>query len=61
MKQFLKDIGPVTGEFHVYDRDREVRRRVPNIQLLERYLDETGGVAGLSGRYSGLQLRRGRG
>ncbi len=37
-------IGPVTGEFHVYDRDREVRQRMPNIRLLENYLDETGGV-----------------
>ena len=38
------DIGPVTGEFYVYDRDREVRRRMTNIRLLENYLDETGGV-----------------
>ena len=37
-------IGPVTGEFYVYDRDREVRQRMPNIRLLESYLDETGGV-----------------
>ena len=40
----FEGIGPVTGEFYVYDRDREVRRRMPNIQLLESYLDETGGV-----------------
>ncbi len=40
----FKGIGPVTGEFYVYDRDREVRRRVPDIRLLESYLDETGGV-----------------
>ena len=37
-------IGPVTGEFYVYDRDQEVRRRTPHIRLLESYLDETGGV-----------------
>ena len=37
-------IGPVTGEFYVYDRDREVRQRMTHIQLLESYLDETGGV-----------------
>ena len=37
-------IGPVTGEFYVYDRDREVRQWMPNIRLLENYLDETGGV-----------------
>jgi len=40
----FKGIGTVTGEFYVYDRDREVRRRMPNIQLLESYLDEFGGV-----------------
>ena len=40
----FEGIGPVTGEFYVYDRDREVRRRMPNIRLLESYLDETGGV-----------------
>ena len=40
----FEGIGPVTGEFYVYDRDREVRQRMPNIRLLENYLDETGGV-----------------
>ena len=40
----FEGIGPVTGEFHVYDRDREIRRQVPNIRLLETYLDETGGI-----------------
>ena len=40
----FEGIGAVTGEFYVYDRDREVRRRMPHIRLLESYLDETGGV-----------------
>ena len=40
----LEGIGPVTGEFYVYDRDRKVRQRMPDIRLLETYLDETGGV-----------------
>ena len=40
----LKGIGPVTGEFYVYDRDREIRQRMPHIRVLETYLDETGGV-----------------
>ena len=40
----FEGIGPITGEFYVYDRDREVRRRMPHIRLLESYLDETGGV-----------------
>ncbi len=37
-------IGPISGEFYVYDRDREVRRRMSDIRLLESILDETGGV-----------------
>ncbi len=40
----FEGIGPVTGEFYVYDRDREIRQQMPNIRLLESYLDETGGV-----------------
>ena len=40
----FEGIGPVTGEFYVYDRDRGIRRRVPNIRLVETYLDETGGI-----------------
>ena len=37
-------IGPITGEFFVYDRDREVLRRLGDTRLLTRYLDEHGGV-----------------
>lgn len=37
-------IGTVTGEFYVYDRDREVLRRLPNMQLISGYLDDNGGV-----------------
>lgn len=40
----LAGIGPVSGEFYVYDRDREVRKQMPNIKLLESFLDETGGL-----------------
>ena len=40
----LEGIGPIKGDFFVYDRDREVRLQMANIQLLEGYLDETGGV-----------------
>lgn len=39
-----RGIGPVSGEFYVYDRDREVLRQVGNSQLLAAYLDENGGV-----------------
>ena len=37
-------IGTVSGEFYVYDRDKEILRRSTNSQLLTSYLDETGGV-----------------
>ena len=37
-------IGPITGEFYVYDRDKEVLRRLPDTRLLASYLDDTGGV-----------------
>lgn len=37
-------IGPITGEFYIYDRDKEVLRRLTNSRLLAGYLDETGGV-----------------
>ena len=40
----FKGIGPVTGEFYVYDRDEEVRKQIPNILRLESYLREAGGV-----------------
>ena len=37
-------IGPVEGEFHVFDRDRTVLRRLGEPRLLESYLDENGGI-----------------
>ena len=37
-------IGPVTGRFHVFDRDREVLRRLGDTRLMTGYLDENGGV-----------------
>ena len=40
----FKEIGPVKGRFYVYDRDREVRRHVHNISIVESYLNESGGV-----------------
>ena len=39
-----RDIGPIRGEFYVYDRDREVIRRMSDTRLLTSYLDDTGGV-----------------
>ncbi|WP_433970415.1 ATP-binding protein [Tunturiibacter gelidiferens] len=37
-------IGPVTGEFYVYDRDREFLRLLTESKLFTDYLDENGGV-----------------
>ena len=37
-------IGPITGEFFVYDREREVLRRLGDTRLITQYLDEYGGV-----------------
>lgn len=39
-----RGIGPIRGEFHVFDRDREVLRRLGDTRLLTRYLDENGGI-----------------
>lgn len=41
---FANGIGPVTGEFYVYDRDQEIRRRLPHLRAMENYLDENGGI-----------------
>ena len=40
----MREIGPVAGEFHIFDRDRAVLRRLGNTQLLTKYLDENGGI-----------------
>ena len=37
-------IGPVKGEFYVYDRDRNILRRLPDRQMITGYLDTAGGV-----------------
>lgn len=38
------EIGPITGTFYVYDRDREVIRQISDTRVLTSYLDDTGGV-----------------
>lgn len=40
----LSGIGPVSGVFYVYDRDRTIMTRLPDQQAITRYLDEFGGV-----------------
>jgi signal transduction histidine kinase len=37
-------IGPITGEFYVYDRDRVVLNKLGDSQLVQNFLDENGGV-----------------
>ena len=37
-------IGPVSGQFHVFDRERVVLQRLGDTRLLTSYLDENGGV-----------------
>ena len=37
-------IGPVVGNFHVFDRDRSVLNRLGESRLIENYLDENGGI-----------------
>ncbi|MBJ7416804.1 MAG: ATP-binding protein [Niveispirillum sp.] len=41
---FARDIGPVSGEFYVFDRDREILARMPETSLIKEFLDENGGV-----------------
>lgn len=40
----IEGIGPVLGEFYVYDRDRPVLQRLGDTRLLATYLDEYGGI-----------------
>jgi signal transduction histidine kinase/anti-sigma regulatory factor (Ser/Thr protein kinase) len=39
-----KGIGPISGEFFVFDRDREVLSKLGDSQLVQNFLDENGGV-----------------
>lgn len=43
-EETFEGIGPISGVFYVYDRDKEVRRKVPNIQAITSFLDQAGGV-----------------
>ena len=40
----MKGIGTVEGEFHVFDRDRELLNRMGDVRLMTSYLDANGGV-----------------
>jgi signal transduction histidine kinase len=40
----IRGIGPVSGTFHIYDRYRATMALQPNSRLIERFLDQNGGV-----------------
>lgn len=40
----LAGIGPISGEFYVYDRDRIVLSRIGDTQMVQGFLDEHGGI-----------------
>lgn len=42
--EFLKGIGPISGEFYIFDRDREVLNRMLESDLVTRFLNENGGI-----------------
>ena len=39
-----RGIGPVSGEFHVFDRDPKVLQRLGDVRLVTNYLDDSGGI-----------------
>jgi signal transduction histidine kinase len=41
---FIEGIGSVTGEFYVFDRDKEVLSRMSEPDMVTKYLNENGGV-----------------
>lgn len=40
----LEGIGPISGQFYVFDRDRVVLSKLAESRFLERFLDQNGGV-----------------
>jgi signal transduction histidine kinase len=40
----LEGIGPIRGNLHVYDRDKEVLRHLGESRFLEEFLDQQGGI-----------------
>src|SRR5204863_5354262 len=41
---FLNGIGPIDGEFYIFDRDRAVLNLIGESQFVQTYLDENGGI-----------------
>ena len=42
--EFLRGVGPISGEFYVFDRSKEVLARMSQPELVTKYLNENGGV-----------------
>jgi signal transduction histidine kinase len=40
----LRGIGPITGKFYIFDRDKYILTKYGETRFLERYLDQNGGV-----------------
>lgn len=40
----LEGVGPVSGTFYIYDRDRATLSQYPQSRLIERFLDQNGGI-----------------
>jgi signal transduction histidine kinase len=40
----LDGIGPISGQIYVYDRDRAVLNKIGDSQLVQNFLDESGGI-----------------
>ncbi|MER8606594.1 ATP-binding protein [Mesorhizobium sp. M0663] len=43
-KTLIAGLGPVSGEFYVFDRDRLVLSRLGDSELIQTFLDDSGGV-----------------
>ncbi|HYW16815.1 MAG TPA: ATP-binding protein [Allosphingosinicella sp.] len=40
----IRGIGPMSGEFYIFDRDREIISKYGESRLIERFLDQSGGI-----------------
>ena len=43
-RAYMEGIGPIVGEFYVFDRDRELLKRMGDMRLMTSYLDGNGGI-----------------
>ena len=43
-KEMLKGIGPISGEFYVFDLSPNIAKRMGEIKLIKDFLDENGGI-----------------